>query len=85
MVTASAGNHAQGVAYCCNKFKIRGTIFMPEITPKLKINSVRRFGGEWLDLRLTGNTFDDAVAEAFKFQQETDAVFIHAFDNLNVI
>lgn len=68
MVTASAGNHAQGIAYCCNKFKIKGTIFMPEVTPKLKINSVKHHGGDWLDIVLVGLTFDDAVSEAFKFQ-----------------
>lgn len=45
VVTASAGNHAQGIAYCCNKFQIKGTIFMPEITPKLKLNSVKHHGG----------------------------------------
>lgn len=67
VVTASAGNHAQGIAYCCQHFKIKGTIFMPSITPKLKINSVKRFGGEWLTIILTGTTFDDAVAEARKF------------------
>lgn len=67
VVTASAGNHAQGIAYCCKTFKIKGTIFMPSITPKLKIKSVQRFGGEWLDIILTGTTFDDAVAEARKF------------------
>ena len=58
---------------------------MPSITPKLKIHSARNFGGEWLDIVLTGVTFDDAVAEANKFQKKTDAIFIHAFDNLNVI
>lgn len=66
-MTASAGNHAQGIAYCCKHFKIRGTIFMPSITPKLKIKSVQRFGGEWLDIRLIGTTFDDAVTEAKLF------------------
>ena len=85
VVTASAGNHAQGIAYCCNKLQIKGTIFMPCITPKLKINSVKHFGGDWLELVLTGVTFDDAVQEANKFKERTDAVFIHAFDNLNVI
>ena len=58
---------------------------MPSITPKLKIHSARNFGGEWLDIVLTGVTFDDAVSEANKFQKKTDAIFIHAFDNLNVI
>ncbi len=45
VVTASAGNHAQGIAYCCKSLKIKGTIFMPSISPKLKINSVKHFGG----------------------------------------
>jgi threonine dehydratase len=85
VVTASAGNHAQGIAYCCNKLKIKGTIFMPAITPKLKINSARRFGGEWLDIVLTGISFDDAVSEAKKFQEKTNVIFIHAFDNPYVI
>jgi threonine dehydratase len=68
VVTASAGNHAQGIAYCCKTLKIKGTIFMPSITPNLKLNSVKHHGGEWLDIILTGVTFDDAVFEARKFQ-----------------
>ena len=68
VIAASAGNHAQGIAYCCNKFKIRGTIFMPEVTPKLKINMVKNHGGQWLDIRLIGLTFDDAVAAANDFK-----------------
>lgn len=58
---------------------------MPSITPKLKIKSVQRFGGEWLEIILTGTTFDDAVTEARKFQDQHNAVFIHAFDNRKVI
>jgi threonine dehydratase len=85
VVTASAGNHAQGIAYCCRTLKIKGTIFMPATTPKLKINSVRHHGGETLDIVLVGTSFDDAVAEARKFQEKTNAVFLHAFDNINVI
>lgn len=85
VVTASAGNHAQGIAYCCKKLRVKGTIFMPATTPKLKTNSVRHHGGEWLEIVLTGTTFDDAVAEARKYQEKTNAVFIHAFDNINVI
>lgn len=54
---------------------------MPATTPKLKIKSVNYHGGQWLDIRLTGKTFDDAVAQARKFQKETNATFIHAFDN----
>ena len=85
VVTASAGNHAQGIAYCCRQLKIRGTIFMPATTPALKTNSVRFHGGEWLEIVLTGTTFDDAVSEARKYQEKTNAVFIHAFDNIRVI
>lgn len=68
IVAASAGNHAQGVAYCCNKMKIKGTIFMPVLTPKLKVNRVIKFGGDYVDVRLVGISFDDALAEAYKFQ-----------------
>jgi threonine dehydratase len=66
-------------------FKIKGAIFMPSTTPKLKIKSVQRFGGEWLDIRLTGNTYDDALFEAKKYEKMHNAVFIHAFDHPKVI
>jgi threonine dehydratase len=84
-VTASAGNHAQGIAYCCKTLKVKGTIFMPATTPKLKLNSVRHHGGEFLEIIMVGTTFDDAVSEARKYQEQTNAVFIHAFDNISVI
>ena len=58
---------------------------MPAVTPKLKINSVRHHGGEFLDIILVGMTFDDAVSQARKFQEKTNAVFLHAFDNIRVI
>lgn len=58
VVTASAGNHAQGVAYCCKQMKIRGAIFMPLKSPQIKVNSVRHWGGEYVDIKLVGNTFD---------------------------
>ena len=59
---------------------------MPSNTPKLKINLVKHHGGEqYLTIILTGNTFDDAVAEAKKFQEKNNSVFIHAFDNIKVI
>ena len=68
-MTASAGNHAQGIAYVCRHMKIKGTIFMPSITPKLKVKSVRYHGGEYVDIQLTGTTFDDAVKQANLFQK----------------
>jgi threonine dehydratase len=58
---------------------------MPATTPKLKTSLVRHHGGEWLNIVLTGTTFDDAVTEARKFQQTTNSVFIHAFDDIHVI
>lgn len=58
---------------------------MPATTPKIKINAVKHHGGEWLDIELIGTTFDDAMAAGLKFSEENNAVFIHAFDNLNVI
>lgn len=85
VVTSSAGNHAQGIAFCCKMFKIKGTIFMPSNTPKIKINNAKRHGGDWLVIELVGNTFDDAVTAGLKYSQETNAVFIHAFNNITVV
>ena len=58
---------------------------MPAITPKLKIKSVQYFGGKWVDIQLVGTTFDDAQAEAKKFEEKNHAIFIHAFNNQRVI
>src|SRR5690606_28308105 len=64
VVCASAGNHAQGVAYSCKKLGIKGVIFMPEITPKQKITQVNMFGGDNIEVVLIGDTFDDCLKEA---------------------
>lgn len=85
VVCASAGNHAQGVAYSCNLLGIKGTIFMPLTTPKQKIKQVQLFGKQWVDVVLRGDTFDDAYAEALKFSQEKHQAFIHPFDDNLVI
>src|SRR5664279_6420612 len=66
VVCASAGNHAQGVAYSCAKLKIKGTIFMPAITPLQKIDRVRHFGGAYVNVQLVGNTYDDAAEASHK-------------------
>lgn len=58
---------------------------MPEKTPLIKVNSVRNFGKEFVDIVLIGNTFDEALANARVFQQKSGAVFVHAFDNIDVI
>jgi threonine dehydratase len=85
VVCASAGNHAQGVALSCAKLHIHGTIFMPKTTPMQKVDKVRQFGGEYVDIRLTGDTFDDANAEARKFEKESHKIFIHPFDDVKII
>jgi len=59
VVCASAGNHAQGVAFACNHLGIKGRIYMPVITPKQKINQVKMFGGPNIEIVLIGDTFDE--------------------------
>jgi threonine dehydratase len=85
VVCASAGNHAQGVAFSCKHLGIKGVIYMPAITPKQKINQVRMFGGENIEIALTGDTFDDCQAHALEFANENNMVFIPPFDHLKVI
>ena len=85
VVCASAGNHAQGVAYACQKLGIKGTIYMPHPTPKQKLNQVSMFGKDMIDIVLFGDTFDDAQAEAEKFCLANDSEFIHPFNDEKVI
>ncbi len=85
VVCASAGNHAQGVAYSCKKLKIKGTIFMPEITPKQKVSQTELFGNGWIDIVLVGDTFDDCLAEALRFTEANHMTFVPPFDHDHVI
>jgi threonine dehydratase len=85
IVCASAGNHAQGVALACQKLGIKGTIFMPVPTPKQKLNQVRMFGGSSIETKLVGDTFDDAFAAAQSYKDETDSIFIHPFEDQEVV
>jgi threonine dehydratase len=85
IVCASAGNHAQGVAFSCSKLKIMGSIFMPVTTPRQKIEQVRMFGKEFIEIILTGDTFDAANAAAIKFAEETNKTFIPPFDDPKVM
>lgn len=84
-VCASAGNHAQGVAYACRHFGVRGTIFMPVTTPQQKIDKTRVFGGDSVDIVLTGDYFDQTLAAAQKFCAEQGAHFLSPFDDPDVI
>lgn len=85
VVCASAGNHAQGVALACNKLEVKGKIFMPQPTPKQKIEQVKMFGGDFIEVILVGDTFDDAKNEALHYCKENEMTFIHPFDDLKVI
>ena len=85
VVCASAGNHAQGVAYACHKLQVKGTIFMPIPTPKQKIKQVAMFGKDMIDIKLVGDTFDDASAEAQRFCAEHHSQFIPPFNDPKVI
>ena len=82
---ANAGNHAQGVAYSCQKLGIKGVIFMPSPTPKQKIKQVKMFGKDKVEVRLVGDTFDDAYNAAKEYCQENSVAFIHPFNDRKVI
>lgn len=85
VVCASAGNHAQGVAYSCNLLKIKGKIYMPKTTPKQKIKQVQLFGKSFVEIVLIGDTFDDANAKAAKDAIQNNITFVHPFDDIQVI
>ncbi|MDQ0091466.1 threonine dehydratase [Paenibacillus anaericanus] len=85
IVCASAGNHAQGVAFSCNALSIQGQIYMPSTTPNQKVKQVKRFGGSHVEIILTGDTYDDAYAEAMKACTEGGRTFIHPFDDQKIV
>ncbi len=82
---ASAGNHAQGVAYACNQMKVHGHIFMPAVTPQQKISKVKGFGKSYVDVILHGDTFDDAYHRAKIFTEQENKTFIHPFNDEKII
>lgn len=84
VVCASAGNHAQGVAYTCQEMQIPATIFMPITTPQQKIGQVRFFGGNYVTIRLVGDTFDDSAQAAREFTEAEGLTFINPFDDDHV-
>ena len=85
VVCASAGNHAQGFAYSCRKLGVRGTIFMPVITPNQKVTQVQMFGEGHIEIRLIGDTFDDCAIAAKEFTIEQGMTFIPPFDHQKII
>ena len=85
IVCASAGNHAQGVAISCKLLKIKGTIYMPSPTPNQKIDQVKMFGEDYIDVVLVGDTFDDAYHVAMTECERLNKTFIHPFNDKKVI
>lgn len=85
VICASAGNHAQGVAYSCHHLSIPGKIFMPTTTPRQKINQVKHYGGKFVEVILTGDTFDDSFHQAMAYVEEHQMAFIHPFDDYRTI
>jgi threonine dehydratase len=85
VVTASAGNHAQGVAYAANKKGIQATIVMPETTPDIKVDAVARFGGENVNIVLHGTSFDQASAKSHALSKEQGLTLVPPFDDPDVI
>ena len=85
IVCASAGNHAQGVAMSCKLLRIKGTIFMPSPTPKQKIDQVKMFGEDFVDVVMIGDTYDDAYHAAIEMCERQSKTFIHPFNDEKVI
>ena len=85
VVCASAGNHAQGVAFACHHLKINGTIYMPSVTPRQKVEQTKMFGGEYVNVVLVGDTFDDSYKAAIRICGEEGKTFVHPFEDPKTI
>ena len=84
-VCASAGNHAQGFAFICKKFNLDGTIYVPKTTPLQKINRIKYYGENNIDIKLFGSNFDECLNEAVKSSKQSDKYFIHPYDDYDII
>jgi threonine dehydratase len=84
-VCASAGNHAQGVAFMCRHFGVRGVVFMPVTTPQQKIQKTRMFGGDQIEIKLVGDYFDKTLVAAQQFCADQGGHFLSPFDDEDVI
>lgn len=85
IVCASAGNHAQGVAYTCKNLEIKGDIFLPIKTPIQKINRIKTFSNGNCDIHLFGNSFDECLKESLQYAKTYDKEFIHPYDDIDTI
>ena len=81
LITASAGNHAQGVAYAASKYGVKATVVMPTSTPLIKINRTKSYGAEVV---LAGDVYDDSCAHALKLAEEEGYTFVHPFNDITV-
>ena len=85
IVCASAGNHAQGVAYSCNLLNLKANIFVPNTTPLQKINRIKFFGKENIDITIKGNNFSECLNNSKEYCENIDGEFIHPYDDIDVI
>ena len=81
LITASAGNHAQGVAYAARLAGVKATVVMPVTTPLIKVNRTKSLGA---DVVLSGNVFDEACAHAYELAEEHGYTFVHPFNDLHI-
>ncbi|ACM36784.1 MULTISPECIES: threonine ammonia-lyase [Rhizobium/Agrobacterium group] len=84
-VCASAGNHAQGFAFACRHFGVHGVVFMPVTTPQQKIDKTRKFGAEFITIRLVGDIFDQCYKAARDYVEEADGLMVPPFDHADII
>ena len=85
IICASAGNHAQGFAFSCQKLEIKGEVYMPATTPDQKVSQVRMFGVEFVDIILVGDSYDACQKVALDAAKDANKTFIHPFDDPEVI
>jgi threonine dehydratase len=85
VICASAGNHAQGLAYACRQLQIEGRVFVPTTTPRQKRERIRAIGGRWLELTLVGGTYDETSAAAIAESNRSGAIYVHPFDDERTI
>ena len=85
IICASAGNHAQGFAFSCQKLEIKGEVYMPATTPDQKVSQVRMFGAEFVDIILVGDSYDACQKIALDAAKDANKTFIHPFDDPEVI
>jgi threonine dehydratase len=81
VVCASAGNHAQGLAYACGVLKVRGRVYLPRTTPRQKRDRIAVLGGELVEIRVIGDNYDEAAEEALRYAADTGATLVPAFDD----